>query len=69
MLPVAPQRVIVAGSSFAGLTRRALAQRALARTGAWSLVAGGCHPARDTLAAIEDAGFAIARHRRLTVAP
>jgi hypothetical protein len=54
---------------LAGLTRRALAQRALARTGAWSLVAGGCHPARDTLAAIEDAGFAIARHRRLTVAP
>ena len=49
--------------------RGALAQRALARTGAWSFVAGGCHPARDTLAAIEDAGFEIERYRRLTVAP
>ena len=49
--------------------RRARLQRALARTGAWSLVAGGCHPARDTLAAIEAAGFEIERFRRLTVAP
>jgi SAM-dependent methyltransferase len=48
---------------------RARLQRALARTGAWARVAGGCHPARDTLAAIEAAGFEIERYRRLTIAP
>jgi 8-oxo-dGTP pyrophosphatase MutT (NUDIX family) len=38
-----------------------LVQHALARSGAWSLVAGGCHPACDTLAAIAAAGFEIER--------
>lgn len=37
-----------------GLARR---QDRLER--AWGLVAGGCHPNRDTLAAIEDAGFEV----------
>ena len=32
-------------------------------------VAGGCRPARGTLAAIEAAGFEIERYRRLTIAP
>jgi SAM-dependent methyltransferase len=48
---------------------RARLQRALALSGVWSLVAGGCHPARDTVAAIEAAGFEIERCRRLTIAP
>jgi ubiquinone/menaquinone biosynthesis C-methylase UbiE len=29
------------------------------RSGLWPAIAGGCHPARDTTAAIETAGFAI----------
>jgi ubiquinone/menaquinone biosynthesis C-methylase UbiE len=29
------------------------------RSGVWPRVAGGCHPARDTVAAIESAGFEI----------
>jgi ubiquinone/menaquinone biosynthesis C-methylase UbiE len=29
------------------------------RSGLWPRIAGGCHPARDTTAAIRDAGFAI----------
>jgi ubiquinone/menaquinone biosynthesis C-methylase UbiE len=34
------------------------------RSGLWPAMAGGCHPARDTGAAIEDAGFAIERCER-----
>ncbi len=29
------------------------------RSGVWPRLAGGCHPARDTLGAIEDAGFVV----------
>lgn len=39
-------------------------QRALTRSGAWPLVAGGCHADRDTAAAIERAGFEIESCRR-----
>ncbi|MGW2181067.1 class I SAM-dependent methyltransferase [Streptomyces sp. NPDC001732] len=42
----------------------ALTQRALDRT-VWPLVAGGCHTARDTLAAIERAGFVLESYRRV----
>ncbi|MFG3509567.1 class I SAM-dependent methyltransferase [Streptomyces sp. NPDC047821] len=47
---------------------RALAtvQRSLDRT-VWPLLFGGCHTARDPLAAIEAAGFEIVTHRRLRV--
>ncbi|WP_239115828.1 class I SAM-dependent methyltransferase [Planotetraspora kaengkrachanensis] len=33
----------------------------------WSQVCGGCHPARDTLAAIESAGFVVDHVSRFTV--
>ncbi|MBA3263478.1 MAG: class I SAM-dependent methyltransferase [Thermoleophilaceae bacterium] len=44
-------------------------QRVLERSGCWPLVAGGCHPARDTAAAITTAGFSIEACRRLSVKP
>jgi len=44
-------------------------QRAVTRTGAWPLVAGGCHADRDTAAAIERAGFEIERCRRFRFRP
>ncbi|MCX4785240.1 class I SAM-dependent methyltransferase [Streptomyces sp. NBC_01221] len=42
----------------------AATQRALDRT-VWPLLAGGCHTARDTLAAIERAGFTVETYRRV----
>ena len=39
------------------------------RTRLWPLVGGGCHPTRDTLAAIEAAGFEVERCERLTFSP
>ncbi|AYG84255.1 Ubiquinone/menaquinone biosynthesis C-methyltransferase UbiE [Streptomyces hundungensis] len=44
----------------------ATVQRGLDRT-VWPLLFGGCHTARDPLAAIESAGFEIVTHRRLRV--
>jgi SAM-dependent methyltransferase len=35
----------------------------------WPLLAGGCHPARDTLRAIESAGFALGDVRRFDFSP
>ncbi len=35
----------------------------------WSRAAGGCHPNRDTTAAIQAAGFDIENHRRFGFAP
>lgn len=51
--------------------RRGLArvQRLLERSGVWPFFAGGCHPARDTVAAIGAAGFDIERCRGLTFKP
>jgi ubiquinone/menaquinone biosynthesis C-methylase UbiE len=49
--------------------RLARAQRLLQLTRIWPALAGGCHPARDTAAAIEAAGFGIERCRRVTVRP
>ncbi len=43
--------------------KRAILQLA-DRSGLWPAVAGGCHPARDTGAAIEAAGFTIERCER-----
>lgn len=45
-----------------GLGRLALV--AADRSGVWPAVAGGCHPARDTLAAIRAAGFEVRSHER-----
>ncbi|MDF6041089.1 class I SAM-dependent methyltransferase [Streptomyces sp. JH14] len=42
----------------------AATQRALDRT-VWPLVCGGCHTSRDTLAAIERAGFVVEEYRRV----
>ncbi len=39
------------------------------RSTLWPRLAGGCHPARDTLRAIEDAGFAVERVRRFGFSP
>lgn len=44
----------------------ATAQRAVDRT-VWPLLFGGCHTARDTLAAIEAAGFELGTYRRLRI--
>ncbi|MEI2702535.1 MAG: class I SAM-dependent methyltransferase [Baekduia sp.] len=41
-------------------------QRGLDVSGAWPLLAAGCHVSRDTLAAIEAAGFAIEGVERFT---
>jgi ubiquinone/menaquinone biosynthesis C-methylase UbiE len=44
-------------------------QRIAERSGFWPLVGGGCHPARDTAAAIEAAGFEIESCRRFDFRP
>jgi ubiquinone/menaquinone biosynthesis C-methylase UbiE len=44
--------------------KRALLQ-ALEKSGVWPKLAGGCHPARDTAAAIAAAGFTIERCERI----
>src|SRR5919198_907582 len=49
--------------------RKARVQRALDRSGVWPRIAGGCHCARDTRAAIAAAGFEIQRVAELTVGP
>lgn len=51
--------------------RRGLArvQRLLERSGVWPFFAGGCHPARDTVAAIGAAGFDSERCRGFTFKP
>ena len=49
--------------------RKARLQDALDDSGIWPLLIGGCHSARDTLAAFERAGFTIAHARRVEVGP
>jgi len=39
------------------------------RGGVWPRLAGGCHPTRDTLAAITDAGFVVERCDRFAFSP
>jgi ubiquinone/menaquinone biosynthesis C-methylase UbiE len=48
---------------------KARLQSAFDRSGLWPRLAGGCHCARDTLAAIDEAGFAAAELRRVEVGP
>lgn len=42
--------------------------QAVDHSGLWPRIAGGCHPARDTSAAIEHAGFTIASSERIMFA-
>jgi ubiquinone/menaquinone biosynthesis C-methylase UbiE len=42
--------------------------QAVDHSGLWPRIAGGCHPARDTAAAIEHAGFKIQRSDRIMFA-
>jgi SAM-dependent methyltransferase len=48
---------------------KARAQRLLDGSGAWPLLVGGCRCSRDTVAAIEAAGFELIKVRRLTIGP
>lgn len=49
--------------------RKARLQDRLDRSGIWPRVGGGCHCARDTVAAIDAAGFHIERSRTLDFGP
>jgi ubiquinone/menaquinone biosynthesis C-methylase UbiE len=49
--------------------RKARVQDRLDRWGVWPRLIGGCHCARDTLSAIEAAGFDVEAVRRLDVGP
>lgn len=49
--------------------RRARVQQAIDRSGVWPRLAGGCHCARDTLAAVERAGFVIERACEFDLGP
>lgn len=49
--------------------RKARIQRISDSSGIWPLLGGGCHCSRDTLAAIEAAGYAIDRVESVTVGP
>jgi SAM-dependent methyltransferase len=69
-------RVLVPGGELrflehvrADSPRKARLQRRVDRSGLWPRMAGGCHCGRDTLAAIEAAGFGVERVRRLDVGP
>jgi ubiquinone/menaquinone biosynthesis C-methylase UbiE len=50
-------------------SRRAGVQGVLDRSGVWPFMAGGCHCARDTVGAIEAAGFQIERVRYADLGP
>jgi ubiquinone/menaquinone biosynthesis C-methylase UbiE len=49
--------------------RKARVQKVLDGAGVWPWLIGGCHTARDTLAALEHAGFTLDRVRRVDVGP
>ncbi len=49
--------------------RKSTIQLLLDRSGIWSLIAGDCHPARETVAMIEAAGFRVERLRSLDLGP
>jgi hypothetical protein len=48
---------------------KARLQERLDRWGVWPRIGGGCHCARDTLGAIEAAGFTVERVRSLDFGP
>jgi ubiquinone/menaquinone biosynthesis C-methylase UbiE len=49
--------------------RKARAQRISDRSGIWPLLGGGCHCSRDTVAAIESAGYSVERVESFSVGP
>jgi SAM-dependent methyltransferase len=49
--------------------RKSRIQATLDRSGLWPSCNGGCHCSRDTLSAIEQAGFAVERVRHLDIGP
>jgi SAM-dependent methyltransferase len=49
--------------------RKARVQERIDRSGIWPRVAGGCHCSRDTVSAIESAGFAVERVRSFDLGP
>ena len=49
--------------------RKARVQATADRSGIWPLIGGGCHSARNTLRAIERAGFELVQTRDLDVGP
>jgi ubiquinone/menaquinone biosynthesis C-methylase UbiE len=49
--------------------RKARAQRMSDSSGIWPLLGGGCHCSRDTLAAIETAGYSIERVNSFSLGP
>jgi ubiquinone/menaquinone biosynthesis C-methylase UbiE len=49
--------------------RKARVQRMSDRSGIWPLLGGGCHCSRDTLAAIETAGYSIERMESFSLGP
>jgi SAM-dependent methyltransferase len=49
--------------------RKARLQKALDDSGIWPALVGGCNTARDTVAALQLAGFTITRARRVDVGP
>jgi SAM-dependent methyltransferase len=49
--------------------RKAALQRAVDRSGVWRRLAGGCHCSRETIAAIEAAGFRVDRVDRFDQGP
>jgi SAM-dependent methyltransferase len=53
----------------ASAPRKARVQATLDRSGVWPCIAGGCHSARDTRAAIAAGGFVVERMSELTVGP
>ena len=57
------EHVVALGRGAAAL------QRGLDRSGIWPRLGAGCHLARDTAAAIEDAGFVIERCQRFPFGP
>jgi ubiquinone/menaquinone biosynthesis C-methylase UbiE len=52
-----------------GNPTKARVQTALERSGVWPRLAGGCHCARDTVGAIEAAGFEVRHVRAVDVGP
>jgi SAM-dependent methyltransferase len=53
----------------AGRPRKARIQERLDRWGVWPRLVGGCHSSRDTLSAIEAAGFTVERVHEFDVGP
>lgn len=48
---------------------KARVQRTADRSGVWPLIGGGCHCSRDTVGAIEEAGFSVVSRRRVDLGP